>query len=417
MVFVSEEILSSINTQLKQLEEKICTHNKKADIQGLFSQHVLNDIPEFKIEWIADCSSPSWIDENLDEKSLYHIAALGYSINLRGDEVEAKAMRSFEKGFELIKKRNHFTGGHVSFPFQPTTFLGIVLGAKSNPDEKTRKRYIDWLTWVLKERRKQGNISNFHELFYHYIQYQLKNKPIELGNLAKYSSLDELCFIEWGYRKDLFILPSPQKNIEAIRKKILRLLVEQDAKGIDPEEAPVIWASANFCINKGIDQILISPHHVSSILSRFESAMRRWRYDQKTKKPIQWPITQEREVQDIVWLILRSYFDDLVDEEALPKFGHSFYKPDFGIPSIGLLVEVKYARKKGDFKEIEKQVMEDSIGYLQNTDRYNKMIVFIYDHSCSIQEHEETKRALTKLDQIEDVIIVSRPSQLPEKQL
>ena len=413
MVFVSEEILSSLNTQLRQLQEKIWAHNKKADIQGLFSQHILRDIPEFKIDWQADCSIPTWIDENLNVKSLYHIAALGYSINLRGGEVEEKARKSFERGFELIRKRNHFTGGHLSFPFEPTTFLGLVLGARSVRDEKTRERCISWLNWVLKERRKHGNISPFHELFYHYIEYQLKSQPTELGNLAEYSSLEQLCFIEWGYRKGLYILPNPQRNIETIRKKILRLLIEQDAKGIDLEKVPVIWASVNFCISKGIDQILISPHHVSSILKRFEPAMRRWRYDEKSKEPIRWLITEESEVQDIVWLILRSYFDDLVDEEALPKFGHSFYKPDFGIPSIGLLVEVKYARKKGDFKTIEQQVMVDSIGYLQNTDRYNKIIVFIYDHSCSIQEHEETRNALTELDEIEDVIIVSRPSQLP----
>jgi hypothetical protein len=31
-----------------------------------------------------------------------------------------------------------------------------------------------------------------------------------------------------------------------------------------------------------------------------------------------------------------------VDEETLPKLGHSTYRADFGIPSLGILIEVKY---------------------------------------------------------------------------
>lgn len=142
--------------------------------------------------------------------------------------------------------------------------------------------------------------------------------------------------------------------------------------------------------------------------------MKRWRYDSdELKKPIKWPIGQEREVQDILWLVLRSYFEDLVDEEALPKFGHKFYKPDFAIPSLRLLIEVKFTSKKEDFKSIEQEIMVDTIGYLYNTKDYDKIIVFIYDNSGSVQEHGTTKRDLIKIKEIEDVIVVSKPSQLP----
>jgi hypothetical protein len=132
------------------------------------------------------------------------------------------------------------------------------------------------------------------------------------------------------------------------------------------------------------------------------------------KKPIIWPITSEREVQDILWLILRSYFEDLVDEEAMPKFGHKYHIPDFSIPSLRLLIEVKYAYKKADFKKIEQEIMVDTIGYLSKTQDYDKILVFIYDESSSVQEHGTTKNDLMKLDVIEDVIIVSRPSQIPQ---
>ena len=71
--------------------------------------------------------------------------------------------------------------------------------------------------------------------------------------------------------------------------------------------------------------------------------------------------------QNILWLILRSYFDDLIDEETLPKFGRNSYKPDFAIPSLRLLIEAKLIYDKNGFSKVEKGIAEDSIGYLINT--------------------------------------------------
>ncbi len=143
--------------------------------------------------------------------------------------------------------------------------------------------------------------------------------------------------------------------------------------------------------------------------------MKRWRWDREDlQKPIQWLITQEREVQDILWLILRSYFPDVIDEDALPKLGHSTYKADFGIGSLKLIIEAKFATSKDDFKKIEKEVQEDCIPYLRDL-RYESLIVFIYDDSASVQEHDTTRRALLKIPGIVDVVIASRPSQLAPK--
>ena len=55
--------------------------------------------------------------------------------------------------------------------------------------------------------------------------------------------------------------------------------------------------------------------------------MRRWRWDNDdVKVPVRWEVRSEREVQDILWLMLRSTFDGVIDEETLPKFGHSSYR-------------------------------------------------------------------------------------------
>ena len=70
--------------------------------------------------------------------------------------------------------------------------------------------------------------------------------------------------------------------------------------------------------------------------------------------------------------MLRSVFDDVVDENTLPKFGHSSYRADSGLPRLGVLIEAKYAHKRADFKKIENEVMIDSKAHLKNTDRYKR---------------------------------------------
>jgi hypothetical protein len=106
-------------------------------------------------------------------------------------------------------------------------------------------------------------------------------------------------------------------------------------------------------------------------------------------------------------------FDDLVDEETLRKVGHSTYRADFSIPSLGLLIEVKYARKATDFKRFEKEIYEDYVAYLADNGPYKKIAVFIYDESVSVQEHGTTRNALLRLPHITNVIIACRPSHVP----
>jgi hypothetical protein len=60
----------------------------------------------------------------------------------------------------------------------------------------------------------------------------------------------------------------------------------------------------------------------------------------------QQPLANEREVQDVLWIMLRSQLDRLDREETLAKFGAQAYKPDFGVPDLATLVEVKFIGEK-----------------------------------------------------------------------
>ncbi|MGF6723366.1 hypothetical protein P3T43_002721 [Paraburkholderia sp. GAS41] len=98
---------------------------------------------------------------------------------------------------------------------------------------------------------------------------------------------------------------------------------------------------------------------------------------------------------------------------TLPKFEHSTYRADFGIPGLCLLIEAKYARSSGDFKAMEKEVPEDLVPYFKTPERYREVIVFIYDESSGVQLHDATIRALRSAPGISEVLVVCRSSPLP----
>jgi len=129
-------------------------------------------------------------------------------------------------------------------------------------------------------------------------------------------------------------------------------------------QAGLLWRALRAAVSEETATILRSHLTVAQVLEQFESCLRRWRWDDlDLKNPVRWLIRSEREVQDILWVILRSLYKDLEDEDTLPKFGHSTYRADLGIPSLGLLIEVKFARSAAEFKAIEKQVLEDIVPY------------------------------------------------------
>ena len=224
-------------------------------------------------------------------------------------------------------------------------------------------------------------------------------------------NLYELAVRDWLTRHQMHQNEPSLNRLQEDRQNIL-FRAATDLRFESASQAAFIWSSVNSILFHALGEASLQARHVAAVLQNFEPAMKRWRWDgDELQKPIRWPVNQEREVQDILWLILRSYFADVVDEDALPKLGHSTYKADFGIGSLKLIIEAKFATSKNDFKKIEKEVQEDCIPYLRDL-RYESLIVFIYDDSASVQEHDTTRRALLEIPGIVDVVIVSRPSQL-----
>src|SRR5262245_25776106 len=104
--------------------------------------------------------------------------------------------------------------------------------------------------------------------------------------------------------------------------------------------------------------------------------------------------------------MLRSQFDRLDREETLATFGAKSYKPDFGIPDLATLVEVKFIGEKTRVQDTQESILADVPGYLREATGYISLIVFVYD---AVQQLRDPRRFVEDLRQVTgriDVIVV-----------
>lgn len=157
---------------------------------------------------------------------------------------------------------------------------------------------------------------------------------------------------------------------------------------------------------------------VARLLAGVARSMRRWAWDEKplSKNSVaaHWDIDNEYHVQDMLWAILAPLFPDLDDEEWLKSLGQHHPRADLAIPSLELIIEVKYLRKGGKavFVDVIKEVAADASTYLQKGSGYKHIVAFIWDDEARTEEHPELLQGLTRLRGVEDAIVISRPARM-----
>jgi hypothetical protein len=395
-----------LQPSLDRLRVAVLEQNRPGSVEGLLAHHVLKDNPHINIEWQVACT-PEWINTEFRATNLDHVAALGYSFWARPSSQFAGQLR---EGLSRVRERDAFKGEHLSLARNPSRLLGIILGCHWLGDSASET--LAWCQSVLEKMEQRGD-TDFDPLV-PYLFFRAFGTKIKATPRPK-ASLYERAVSDWAIRHQMC---QNERSLDQLNEERQGILFQAatDLRFESTSQAAFIWSAVTSALFYALGEASLQARHVAAVLQNFEAAMKRWRWDgDELQNPIRWPVTQEREVQDILWLILRSYFPDVVDEDTLPKFGHSTYKADFGIPSLKLIIEAKFATSKDDFKKIEKGVQEDCVPYLRDL-RYESLVVFIYDDSASVQEHDTTRRALMEIPGVVDVVIVSRPSQLAPKQ-
>jgi len=161
-----------------------------------------------------------------------------------------------------------------------------------------------------------------------------------------------------------------------------------------------------------------TPETVARLLAEVPRALQQWPWEEKPKtknsRPAKWHIDNEYHVQALLWAMLAPVFPDLRREEYMSQVGPIQPRVDFGIPSLRLLVEAKFARTRTALKETVNEIAQDNSNYFTTPGPYDRMLVFVGDNSAHSEDHATVRDGMRKYDSVVDAIIVSRPGHIRE---
>lgn len=160
-----------------------------------------------------------------------------------------------------------------------------------------------------------------------------------------------------------------------------------------------------------------SVEDVANILAGVAKSMRRWAWEKKPRTPksstARWVIDNEFHVQDMLWVILAPVFPDLDDEEWLKSLGQHHPRADLAIPSLRVIIEVKFARKDGkSFSELIQEVAADASTYLQDGGAFTALVAFVWDDAARTEDHAELRQGLLRIRGVADAIVLARPQKM-----
>lgn len=154
-------------------------------------------------------------------------------------------------------------------------------------------------------------------------------------------------------------------------------------------------------IDKGViirENVLPNINLVISILNTFPDVTSRLKYRRKGKVILE--ISDEYDVQDILYVMLKGAFSTLQYEDPTPKDGLISARADFIISDLGTYIETKYISEKGKEKDIQDECLLDiqKYGIQENC---QKIVFFVYDPNKCIDNQFAFKASLEKNRSIE----------------
>lgn len=398
----------SLHHVLDRLKRSVEELNHPANLDGLLAAHFdANSRLEREIGWRVYCDPAVWARQN--EVNLHQeapsLAVFGCLLSeqaRRLGNVDNQAAEAFRSNLARLQQRQDIFSSPNSWALQADVVLGITLGIKAVSDPSL----VTWMQDLLEEGFNRQDTPLLPRLIYSYasallgdsIPHQTRSNIMVEPSKC---SVAELALAIWLAKRDILEVEGQDKAEwlnDAHSKLVSRLIAEASYESKD-YKAAIMWEVVSSYIETRSRYPTLDL--VSALLRNFPAAMERWRSE--------WIVEDEYGVQSLLWLILRTSFDDLRYEENLPKLGRSGERYDIGIPQLGLIVEAKYVRKASDFQKIVGDIGKDS-AQLQPQSTFTSIIVFVYDESCSVEQHDWARQTLESIALVKRAIIVCAPS-------
>ncbi|MBE7444032.1 MAG: hypothetical protein HS132_01720 [Planctomycetia bacterium] len=201
------------------------------------------------------------------------------------------------------------------------------------------------------------------------------------------------------------------KDIVAFKSESIAILIKQILGSKDIQEAELDKALQNISkseidvqtqiLLEDLEMVLLQTKYVNKtteevvrdVLNNFSNAIQKIIKDRRKEHP-KYIIGDEYDVQDVVYVVLKSIFPNLRDEDPIPKVGAKSTKIDLILREEKILIEVKMIKEKdsNETRFIE-QLKVDFESY-HECKWLSKLFCFVYDP----YKRQETCRILKDLN-------------------
>ncbi len=334
-----------------------------------------------------------------DQRQSNIVALLGYATT-----VHASYASGFAEGVAWLRQRQYFIAGRAAgFEVNGLALFGVAIGLRATADAGGEA--TAWLKGLLTQSLQQHRPADWNEALIAAAAEMLGDRSA-VGKIAA----------------DLRVALAARGVLTAdaaTRAEAWDLIAGLTGSDDGMSRAATQAAALGFLVRESstLRTGTSSIADVANVLSGLNRSVRRWVWESKPRTPrsaiARWVVDNEYHVQDMLWVVLAPVFPDLDDEEWLKSLGQHHPRADLAIPSLRVIIEVKFARKDGkSFSDLIQEVAADASTYLQDGSGYASIIAFIWDDAARTEEHAELRQGLLRVRGVVDAVVLSRPQKM-----
>jgi hypothetical protein len=391
------------------LQRELMLLSGKKNLEEAFSAWLLGDtqIP-FQLSETAIL-----VAEHVGGQRRYQdVAILGFAAASNYlQEIHRQALR---EGLIWISGREPLLDGRLQgFCIDVVALLGIALGAKALDDDIATALLHEWVSKFI-QHSFQSRLEDW-QICLLIAVCQIVGVNVQKA-IPETSDLADIRVSLYSKGALEYLSPDQEKD----RLDALFLMKRGFNSGINSYRAALRLAAFELIQSSAPSANLVCPTvgDIVRILNRVPAAFRRWTWEDRARtsrgSARKWYIDNEYHVQNFLYFLLAPIFPDLKEEEYTPSVGPMHPRADLGIPSLGVIIEVKFMRSTHTPQKMIEQISADCGLYLVDGSPYHQIISFIWDDSRSSQEYDCMRDGLMQLRGVVESVIVARPGNLTE---
>lgn len=338
-------------------------------------------------------------------RSIQSVGALGYLL-ATSPPLSDPYPSVFKQGVEWLSGR---TGGsHDGFAalLQPVAQLGLLAGLVATREAQLFSTFAEWFDALLKRPRSaRQSDADWREELLQQIHSRLSVGLSGDANLQMDSSAAVFA------ARGLASLGNTEAG--AFASELLGRL--KALNYTDPEQAALDLVAYQYLARADVDVDLRAPslNDVALVLQRVPAALRRWTWEKEKKTPNstaqKWAVENEYHFQNLLYALLAPVFHEIQDEEWLSSVGQKKPRADLVMPSLHLVLEVKYWRASHSPQELISQIAEDVSLYLKAGSPYRHVLPVIWDQGRRTEEHDYLIAGLKAIRDVVSPVVIPQP--------